>query len=70
MTVEETAAQVAALERELSGYVARGMDERAEGVRVELARLKGESPVSRPARAQSVDRLAGKSKTTRGKKEA
>lgn len=71
MTVEETDAQVAALEHELAGYEARGMTDRANEVRVEIARLSGTTVEveARPARAQSTNRLAGKSKVTRVKKE-
>lgn len=63
MTEEKTKEQIAALEHELAGYEARGMTDRAEGVRAEIARLSG--TVSRPARQQSVTRLAGTDKTTR-----
>ena len=50
MTSEQTAAHVAALERELAGYEASGRDDRAAMVRAEIARLTGSEKVSAEVR--------------------
>lgn len=66
-TSETDAAQLAALERELDGYVASGREDRAAEVRSQIAALTGavEEPSPRPARKSSATRLRGANKETR-----